>query len=83
MLWWPYLWHPPLDHAEFWIYVSSHTPLPTNKRDFKSHNPFDRNHHWKLSGKQKEIHLQRCFGRQPISLSSIVGSCLYLVMWCA
>ena len=27
LLRWPYLLHPPLDHVEFWIYCSSHTPL--------------------------------------------------------
>ena len=32
MLWWPYLWNPPLDHAEFVIYCSSHTPLLTDWR---------------------------------------------------
>jgi len=34
---------------------------------------------WK---KQKEIHLQGSFGHRLISLSSTVGSCLYLDMWC-
>jgi len=79
MLWWLYLWNPPLDHADFWIYCSSHTPLLIDH--LKEHNPFDRNHHRKFHGKQKEIHLQGSFGRQPISLSSTVGACLFLDMW--
>jgi hypothetical protein len=83
MLWWPYLWNPPLGHAEFLIYYSSHSPLLTDQRDFKEHNPFERNHHLKFPGKQKEIHLQGSFGRQPISLSSTVGACSFLVMWCS
>jgi hypothetical protein len=64
MLWWPYLWNPPLGHAEFLIYYSSHSPLLTDQRDLKEHNPFERNHHLKFPGKQKEIHLQGSFGRQ-------------------
>jgi len=83
MLWWLHLWNPPLDHADLWIYRSSYTPLLTDKRDLKAHNLFDRNHHRKFPGKQKEIHLQGSFGRQPLSLSSTVGSCLVLDMWCA
>ena len=31
MLRWPYLWNPPLDHVDFWIYCSSHTPLLTDR----------------------------------------------------
>jgi len=34
----------------------------------KAYNSFDRNHHRKFPGKQKEIHLQGSFGRWPISL---------------
>ena len=83
MLRWLHLWNPPLDHADLWIYRSSYTPLLTDKRDLKAHNLFDRNHHRKFPGKQKEIHLQGSFGRQPLSLSSTVGSCLVLDMWCA
>ena len=83
MLRWPYIWNPPLDHADLWIYRSSYTPLLTDRRDLKAHNLFDRNHHRKFPGKQKEIHLQGSFGRQPLSLSSTVGSCLVLDMWCA
>jgi hypothetical protein len=59
MFWWPYLWHPPLDCADLWIYCSSHTPLLTYRWDLKEHNPFDRNHHRKFPRKQKEIHLQK------------------------
>ena len=51
MVQWPYLWNPPLNHAEFWIYCSSHTPLLTDQRDWKEHNPFDINHHWTFPGK--------------------------------
>jgi len=63
MLWWPYLWRPPLDRSEFLIYCSSHTPLLPNQRDLKAHYSFARNHHRKFPGKQKEIHLQGSFGR--------------------
>jgi hypothetical protein len=66
----------------FWIYCSSHTPQLTDRRDLKAHNPLDRNHHRQLPGKQKEIHLQGNFSLQPISLSSTVGSWLFLDMWC-
>ena len=83
MLQWSYLWNPPLDHAEFWIYCSSYTPLLTNRRDMKAHNLFYRNHHQNVPGKQKKIHLQGSFDRRPISLSSTIGSCLFLDMWCA
>ncbi|KAJ6858539.1 hypothetical protein NC652_040968 [Populus alba x Populus x berolinensis] len=83
MLRWPYLWNPPLDHVDFWIYFSSHTPLLTDRRDLKEHNPLSSNHHRKGPGKQKGIYLQGSFGRRPISLSSTVGSCLFLDMWCA
>ena len=50
--------------------------------DWKEHNSFDRNHHRKFPRKQKEIHQQGSFGRRPISLSSTVGSCSLLDMWC-
>ena len=83
MLRWPYLWNTLLDYADFWIYCSSHTPLLTDWRDLKTHNPFDINHHRKFPGKQKEIHLHDSFGCRPISLSSTAGSCLFLDMWCA
>ncbi|KAJ6871102.1 hypothetical protein NC652_036701 [Populus alba x Populus x berolinensis] len=83
MLRWPYLWNPPLDHVDFWICCSSHTPLLTDQTDLKEHNPLNRNHHRKCPGKQKEIYLQGSFGRRPVSLSSTVGSCLFLDMWCA
>ena len=82
MLQWPYLWHPLLDCVDLWIYCSSHMPLLTYQRDLKEHNLFDRNNHRKFPRKQKEIHLQSCFGRQPISLSSTVGSCLIVDMGC-
>ena len=36
---WPYLLSPPLDHADVLIYCSSHTPLLTDRRDLKEHNP--------------------------------------------
>ena len=36
MLQWLYLQNPSLDHAAFWIYCSSHTPLLTDWRDWKS-----------------------------------------------
>jgi hypothetical protein len=52
---WPYLYNPPLDHVGFLIYCSSHTTLLTDRRDWKEHNPLDRNHHLNFSGKQKEI----------------------------
>ena len=80
---WPYLQHPPLDHAAFLIYCSSHTPLLTDRRELKAHNPFDGNQHRNFSGKQKEIIQQSSFGRRPISLSSSVGSCSFLDMLCA
>ena len=79
---WPYLQHPPLDHAEFVIYFSAHTPLLTDRRDLKEHNPFNTNHHLNVSGKQKEIILQSSFGCPLISLSSTVGSCSFLDIWC-
>jgi hypothetical protein len=79
---WPYLYNPPLDHVAFLIYCSSHTPLLTDRRDLKERTPFDRNHHLKFSGKQKEIILQSSFGYRPIYLSSTVGSCSFLDMWC-
>ena len=82
MLWWPYLWQPPLYRADVWIYLSSHTPLLTDQSDLKAHNFFDRNHDWTFPGKQKEIHLQGSLGRRPIALSSTVGSCLFLDMLC-
>ena len=63
---WSYLWHPPLDHIYVWTYSSSHTPLLTDRRDWKVHNPFDRNHHQTFPGKQKKIHLQGSFGRRLI-----------------
>ena len=80
MLRWSYLWYQLLDYDDFWIYCSFHTPLLTYRRDFKEHNPFERNHHQNVSRKQKEIHLQGSFGRRSISLSYIVGSCLFLDM---
>ena len=78
---WPYLYTLPLDHVEFLIYCSSHTPLLTDRRDLKERNSFDRNHHLKFSGKQKEIILQSSFGRRPISLYYTIGSCSFLDMW--
>ena len=80
---WPYLYNPPLDHVELLIDCSYYTPLLTDRRDLKENNPFDRNHHLNVSGKQKEIILQSSFGRRLISLSSTVGSCSFLDMWCA
>jgi len=62
---WPYLYNLPLDHVAFLIYCSYHTPLLTDRRDLKEQNPFDRNHHLNVSGKQKEIILQSSFGRRP------------------
>ena len=59
-----YLCNPPLDHVTFWICCASHTPLLTDRRDWKAHNSFDINHHRKFPGKQKEIHLQGSFGRR-------------------
>ena len=61
----PQLYNIPLDHVEVLIYFSSHTPLLTDRRDLKEHNPFDRTHHLNVSGKQKEIILQSSFGRRP------------------
>ena len=83
MLRWPYLWQPSLDRFGFWIYCFAHTPLPPDRRDLKEHNFFFRNHHQTFLGKQKEIHLQGSFGRQPSFLFSTVGACLFLDMWCA
>jgi len=83
MLRWPYLWNPPLDHAEFWICCLYYTPLLTDQRDWKDHNPFDRNHHHKLPGKQKGNTPAWQFGRRLISLSSIVGSCSFMDVWYA
>ena len=54
-----YLWHPMFDHAQFWIYCSSHTPLLTYWRDLTTHNSFDRNHHRKLPGKNKRKYICR------------------------
>jgi len=42
MLRWPYLLHPPLDRADFWIYYAYHKLLITDCRDLKEHNLFDR-----------------------------------------
>jgi hypothetical protein len=83
MLRWPYLWNPPLDHAEFWICCLYYTPLLTDQRDWKEHNPFDRNHHRKLPGKQKGNTPAGQFGRRLISLSSTVGSCSFMDVWYA
>jgi hypothetical protein len=58
MLRWPYLWNPPLDHAEFWICCSHYTPLLTYRRDWKEHNPFDRNIIENCLENKKEMHLQ-------------------------
>ena len=74
--------NPPLDDADIWIYFSSPTTLLTDWRDLMAHNPFDRTHHRQFSGKQKEIHQQGSFGHRLISLSSTVGACLFLDMWC-
>ena len=63
---WPYIWNPPLDHAEFWIQCSQHNPLLTDQQDWKKHNLFDRNHHQTFPGKQKEIHLQGSFSHWPM-----------------
>jgi hypothetical protein len=82
ILWWLYLWNPLLDYTYFWIYCSYHTPLLTDRRDFMEHNAFVRKHHWTFPRKQKEINLQGSFGRRLIALSSTVGSCLFLDMWC-
>ena len=83
MLRWPYLWNPPLDHAYIWICCSHYTPLLTDRRYWKEHNMCDRNHHLECHGKQKGNALAGQFGRRPISLSSTVGSCSFLDMWCA
>ena len=72
MIQWPYRWNPPLDHAAFWICCSYHTLLRTNRRDWKEHNPFDRNQHWKFPGKQKGNTPAGKFGLRPISLPSTV-----------
>ena len=83
MLRWPYLGNQLLDQAEFWICCSHYTPLLTDQSDWKEHNPFDRNHHLEFHGKQKGNAPAGQFGRRPISLSSTIGSCLFLDMWCA
>jgi hypothetical protein len=82
MLRWPYLWKPPLDHAEFFICCSYYTPILIDRRDWKEHNSVDKNHHRKGPGKQKGNAPGRQFGRRPISLSSTVGLCSFLDMWC-
>ena len=82
MIQWPYLWNPPLDHTAFWICCSYRTPILTYLRDWKEHNLFDSNHHWKCPGKQKGNTPAGQFGRRPISLPSTVGSCSFLDMWC-
>jgi len=41
MLRWPYLWNPPLDHIDFWICCSYHTPLLIDLRDWKENNLLD------------------------------------------
>ena len=80
---WPYLLNPSLDHAVFWICCFCYTSLLTDRRDWKEHNLFDRNHHRKCPGKQKGNALVGQFSRRLISLSSTVGSCSFLDMWCA
>jgi len=80
MLRWLYLWNPPLDHADFWICCSHYTPLITDQRDWKEQN--DKNHHLEFHGKQKGNAPAGQFGRRPISLSTTVGSCSFLYMWC-
>jgi len=82
MLRWPYLCNPPLAHAYFWICCAHYTPLLTDRSNSKEHNPFDRNHHLEFPGKQKGNVPAGQFGRRPISLSSTVGSCSFLDMWC-
>jgi hypothetical protein len=77
---WPYLWNPPLDHARFWICCSYYTYLLTDRRDWKDHNPFDRNHHQQCPGKQKGNAPAEQFGHRLSSLSSTVGSCSFLDM---
>jgi hypothetical protein len=81
MLRWLYLWNPPLDHADFWICCSHYTPLITDQRDWKEQN--DKNHHLEFHGKQKGNAPAGQFGRRPISLSTTVGSCSFLYMWCS
>ena len=83
MLWWPYLWNPSLDHVVFQICCYYYTLILTDRRDWKAHNPFDRNHHRIFPGKQKGNAPAGQFGRRPISPSSTVGSCSFLDMWCA
>jgi len=80
MLRWLYLLNPPFDHAAFWICRSYYTPLLNDWRDWKAHNPFDRNHHRKCPGKQKENAPEGQFSRRLISLCSTVGSCSFLEM---
>jgi hypothetical protein len=75
MLRWSYLGKQPLEQAAFWMCCSHYTPLLTDRSDWKEHNPFDRNHHLEFHGKQKGNARAGQFGRQPISLSSTVGSC--------
>ena len=58
MLRWPYILTPPLDHAVFWICCSYHTPLLTDRRDWKEHNLLDRIIIENFLENKKEIHLQ-------------------------
>ena len=83
MLWWSYLGNQLLDHADVGICCAYYTPLLTYRRDWKKHNLFDRNHHRKFPRKQKGNAPVGQFGRRLISLSSTVGSCSLLDMWCA
>ena len=83
MLRWSYIQNPPLDHAAFWICCSYHSHILTDRRDWKEHNLLDSKHHQKVPGKQKGNTPALQFGLRTISLSSTIGSCSFLDMWCA
>jgi len=51
--------------------------------DWKEHNLLDSKHHQKVPGKQKGNTPALQFGLRTISLSSTIGSCSFLDMWCA
>jgi hypothetical protein len=58
MLQWPYLWNPPLDHADFWICCSHYTPLLTDRRDRRNTIHLTEIIIWNFMENKKEMHMQ-------------------------